>query len=156
MPRFIQFFHRLIDHQRWFVFVMLTAPAAWLIAAGIALPFVLTAQPESLPDREPWVRILSGLLFAPAIENLIMIAMIGVARHFCDAKLSVALMVVLMALIHAVAASWMAIAACVGFLVYGVSYVLWHPSGSRRAYWVTVMQHAIFNLPATLAGTLLR
>lgn len=156
MSRIIKLLRRLIDHERWFIFATLTASAAWLVAAGISLPLVLIAQPESLPDREPWIRIFSGLLLAPMIENLIMIAMIRVARKFVDAKFSVAMMVAIMALIHAIAASWMAIAASVGFLVYGASYVLWYPSGGRRAYWITVLQHAIFNLPATLAGIFLR
>lgn len=50
----------------------------------------------------------------------------------------------------------MAIAASVAFLVYGFSYVAWHPRGGRRAYWVTVLQHAIFNSPATLIPALTR
>lgn len=156
MSRLVEFLRRLIAHERWFLFAVLTAPVAWLVAASIALPFILVAQPESLPDRDGWPRILSGLLFAPVVENLIMIAMIGVARHFCSAKLSVAIMVCVMAVVHAMAASWMAIAASVAFLVYGASYVAWQPSGGRRAYWITVLQHAIFNLPATLAGTFVR
>lgn len=105
MRKVLEFLQRLIDQERWFLYAALTAPVAWIVALGIGLPFVLLAQPEALLERSGWLRILSGLALAPIIENLVMIAMINVARNFYSARTSVLIMVGVMALIHALAAS---------------------------------------------------
>lgn len=149
-----RFFTRLVAQDRWLSFVLLTAPLTWLLAVAVVLPWLLAAHPGPPPERSGWWGVFSGLVFAPVLENLIMVAILAVARNRYSDRASVAIMVGVAAVAHALISPWVAIAASFAFAIYGISYVWWHASGAPRAYWITVLQHAIFNLPATLIGAL--
>nr|WP_297530065.1 hypothetical protein [uncultured Roseateles sp.] len=102
------------------------------------------------PVRRSAVEILlGGVIGAPLLENLLVVAALAVLGNWLskrDAALAVTAVAVLL---HAVFATWSGIAALVLFAVLTFSYEAWRAQGTRLAFLVIFLQHALFNLPAT-------
>ncbi|MBB3291598.1 hypothetical protein FHT39_000237 [Mitsuaria sp. BK045] len=149
------YFNALVRNGRWFQFSMTSALLAWLIVMAILWPFTWLIGTPALPLDESPVRVLfDGLLFAPLLENaLVVIGLLLLRNRFSDRQ-AVGLMTVVAVALHAAFASWSAIAALLLFSMMGTSYIAWQPLGPRRAFFIICLQHLLFNLPATAATAL--
>lgn len=143
-----------IRRRQWLQFSLVTASLSF--ASGYAVLWLLAqagwiTTALSAPSSSRLGLIVGGLILAPVIENLLMVVALALLQTVLPAHPAAMTMGVIAAVIHAAVNSWMGIAALVQFTVMGVSYLAWKQhQGSRTAYWVTVLQHALFNTPSVL------
>lgn len=155
MALFPNYFNALVRNGRWLQFSMTSALLAWLIVLAALWPFAWLIGAPALPlDKSPIGVLFGGLLFAPLLENaLVVIGLLLLRNRFSDRQ-AVGLMTVVAVALHAAFASWSAIAALLLFSMMGASYIAWQPLGPRRAFFIICLQHLLFNLPATAATAL--
>ena len=126
--------------------VALLATALLLYAAHVA---GILNEPEKPDESLAWI-VLTNLVAAPLIENLLLLGLIEFLSAFALRPLSITMTVAtLSALVHWLAGGWRAVAGAVMFAVMTHSYFVWNDRTMGWRYRLTVVQHLLFNAPAT-------
>lgn len=134
---------------------LLTFPPT-LVIMGLVLIFADAPSREGVSlDTLPYV--LSRLVFAPVVENLVLVAIISILSCFISSANKIAIIASLVAALAHARSSWAPHGLIVAWLFYVLSraYLVWRPRGIRIAYFVTVLMHAAHNLiPTSLVAAL--
>jgi hypothetical protein len=144
-----RYFSDLVRRDRWLQFSIASTLLAWTLTAGLLTLLVGPVDSPPTPRGSPVSLMVGGLIVAPLLENLLVVVALLLLRNRFSDRLSVGIMTAIAFAFHGVFASWMAIAALALFSTMGLSYVAWHPSRPRLAFFILFFQHALFNLPAT-------
>ncbi len=146
-------FDNLLRQRRWLKFSVLSAALAWLITYLILAALSgLISPPPTQQDRSALQILFGGVVFAPLLENLLVVAALQLLRNWFSSGVAVCVMTVIAVCLHVMLASWSGVAALVLFAMMGVSYEAWQPHGQKLAFVVIFLQHALFNLPSTTAS----
>lgn len=149
-------FKRFIELAQWVKFSTISAILAWCFSAAILFPISLYAErsPYNRTHESAGDIIFGGLIVAPLIENILTVGALTLLRNKFSIISSTGIVALIAAAIHAIFVSWGAIAALALFSTMGLSYLSWQASRPKFAFLVIFVQHALFNLPMTIAGTL--
>lgn len=145
---------RIFDKRRglW-VYIAKTSVFSFGLAAtlvGAALLFGL-AKTRPLTSEPFRTRVLDVLIVPPLLENLILV---GFAEFFLALEFKPRTIVIAIALLsacaHGIAGEWRAISGLVLFGTMAYSYLLWYEIRFSKRFFITVMQHLLFNAPALM------
>lgn len=138
---------------RDFRYILSRSIVSWLGTALITTTFLNFGQStkDSPVSGDAVFYALTALVAAPIIENLLLIAIIEGASIFTPNRMGQALCsVLLLAGLHAALSPLWGVAVSWNFLVMAASYTGNRSLGPQRAYMITVLIHAVHNLPSAL------
>jgi hypothetical protein len=121
--------------------------SAWWICTCLLL---LVADPDPMESSGHWLYFAAfALVVSPIVENFLFLPVVWVSARFMPDHRWAALVAAMVAvLVHALIASWRAVAALGGFYVFAACLLTWEETNPRFAFWAGVAAHAAFNLIA--------
>lgn len=137
----------------FFVFALQRTLACYLIP----LPFIFVAFIFELPvknataDSAVLVNVTSELLMAPLLENGVLVLVAAYMRFFFPPTWSALIAATLIATLHGFYSVLWGLSVLPLFFVQASVYLAWAARGRLKAYLLTVLMHALFNVPHVIA-----
>lgn len=143
---------RIFDKRRgpW-VYIAKTSAFSYVLAMSVIGVALLSGIARAPPfDDVPFgTRVLDALIIPPLLENLVLI---GFAEFFlaleCKPRTIVVAIALLSACAHGIVGEWRAVSGLVLFATMTYTYLLWYESRFSKRFFITVLQHVLFNAPA--------
>lgn len=133
------------------VYIAKTSVFSFLIVVPIVVVVAWTGLGTPPEDTvEPILdRFLSLLVFSPLEENLVMVGLIELFLTLgMRGRTIIAIIATLSGIAHWMTADWRAVSGVIGFGTMAYSYLHWYECRFRKRFFITVMQHVLFNTPA--------
>lgn len=135
------------------VFAIRTAAVGYAVVLLCTLPILFSndPNPNKIAADDSLSYAISALIFAPLVENFVMICMTSLLSGL---KLrtfwTVALVGAAFAWLHSFGARPQVVPGLLMFAMMSYSYLIWAERPFRNRYLITIGQHVLFNLPGTL------
>lgn len=156
----VLFLSFVFDHRNGaFLYVFKTTLFAFSGALILLIPVALTGSSgENDPLLDSGVLwFVSNLVAAPIFENLAMVFIVELSLAYGLKKATIlAIVAALATATHALAGGWRAVSGFALFPTMAYSYLTWRDGGFNRRFAITLAQHVLFNLPATVSLAFLR
>ena len=128
----------------------------WAVAFPISMLLSVLAQalvPDGLAPTFPvdgWSTVFALAVFAPAVETLIMGAVLLLLLHLVRPELAVAISAIGWGIAHSLVAPIWGLVIWWPFLIFSTLFVAWREKSLLAAFAMPAMVHAMQNLPTAL------